>query len=122
MEDGDRAGGRDLSFFFSSSFFFLSHKMGRREGGERPAAGDPAARAGARAPRRGRAVGWAPRGARVCAGRGPRRRGQVRAQDGPRGPVAPVTARATICLLSHLRRGFMAPGGAEWVPTNPDEL
>lgn len=76
MGDGDRAEGRNPSFFFFC-LFFLSHKMGRREGGERPASGDAAARL-QRAPRdaAGRWAGL--RAGRVLVrGGGRGRRGQV---------------------------------------------
>lgn len=70
MGGGGRTEGAGLLLFF-----FLSNKMSRREGGERPASGDAAARARARAPGGGRAVGWAPRPVRLCAGPGPPRAG-----------------------------------------------
>lgn len=69
--------------------------------------------AGARAPGGGRAVGWAPRPACLCAGPG---RGPGPRRAGPGGgvggsPGAPVITGVTVCLFSHLRLGFLSRGG-----------
>lgn len=87
--------------------------MSKGEGGERPAAGNAAAGAPAIAPGDGGAAGCAPHPrASLCGARALARHQQVQGGRMGQGPVAPAIG-VTVCLFSHLGRGFLFLGGHE---------